>query len=104
MNIRIIDGILTGTLEILYRKIMDPKIRDLIEKSGVTTVGLCSGKFVDMIVASDIAEKAANVIVSEISGLCPQHTICIGIFGDTGSVKSALKSIENNFKSEKINK
>lgn len=96
MHTRIINGVSPGTLEIIYRKITDKKIKDIITQNNVTAVGLCSGEVIDMLVASDIAQKASNVVVSEISGTCPQHFISIGIFGDIASVETAIKAIESS--------
>ena len=56
---------------------------------------LDQGKLVDMIVASDIAEKSAGVWVEELRGSCPQNMIAIAIFGDTSSVESAIEKIKN---------
>lgn len=66
MYIKIINGVSPGTLRIIYGKVMNPKIRELIEQNKVTTVGLCHGEFTDMVAASDIAEKSSNVSVAEI--------------------------------------
>ena len=49
-----------------------------------------------MIVASDIAEKTAGVVVEDIRGSCPQNLILIAIFGDTASVEAAIESIRKN--------
>jgi hypothetical protein len=60
-----------------------------------TAVGLVQGKVVDMIAAMDVAEKAANVRVFDLRGLCPQHITMIGIFGDIADVKASIKAIED---------
>lgn len=60
-----------------------------------TAVGLIQGKLVDMIAAADVAEKAANVRVFDMRGLCPQHITMIGIFGDIADVKAAVQGIED---------
>ena len=41
-------------------------------------VGLVQGKVVDMIAAADVAEKAGNVRVFDLKGICPQHVTMIG--------------------------
>jgi hypothetical protein len=59
-----------------------------------TAVGLIQGKVVDMIAAADVAEKAANVRVFDLKGICPQHITMIGIFGDIADVKASIQAIE----------
>ena len=59
-----------------------------------TAVGLVQGKVVDMIAAADVAEKAANVRVYDLKGICPQHITLIGIFGDIADVKASNQAIE----------
>lgn len=97
MHIKMINAVSPATLAILDRKLSNRTIKKLIQENKITTVGLCSGEFINMMVASDIAEKAADVKVGEIAGLCPQHMTCIGIFGNTASVKIALQEIEKEF-------
>jgi ethanolamine utilization microcompartment shell protein EutS len=96
MNIKFMDKISNGTLRILYRRVTDSNVKKIIEQNEVTTVGICDGNIADIIAASDIAEKSSNVIVSEVSGVCPQHIVCIAIFGNTAAVKTALNSIKND--------
>lgn len=57
-------------------------------------VGLVQGKLIDMLVASDIAEKTAGVIVSDVRGSCPQNVILLAIAGDTAEVIECLDRIE----------
>nr|WP_246517042.1 BMC domain-containing protein [Clostridium aciditolerans] len=64
-------------------------------------IGLVQGKLIDMIYAADIAEKAVGVTVEDIRGLCPQHMVLIGIFGDTASVEAALNEIKLKMKEVK---
>ena len=59
-----------------------------------TAVGLVQGKVVDMIAAADVAEKAGNVRVYDLKGICPQHVTMIGIFGDIGDVEASLAAIK----------
>ena len=47
-----------------------------------------------MLVASDIAEKAAGVTVEDIKGNCPQHMLVLAILGDTSSVEAAIMQIK----------
>jgi len=64
-------------------------------------VGLVQGALADMITAADIAEKAAQVEVEEIRGICPQHVTLIGIFGDIAAVDAALKAVREFFALER---
>lgn len=66
------------------------------------TLGLIQGKLVEMFIATDIAEKAANVNVIEIKGVCPQHFTMIAVLGDVASVNEALNNISREFKERKI--
>lgn len=91
MDYRIIKSPSNGTLEILKSRIGTSSKIDL---KTVDTVGLVQGKLIDMIYASDIAEKAFGVIVREVKGTCPQHMTLIAILGDTASVESALRDIK----------
>lgn len=56
-------------------------------------VGLVQGKLIEMLVASDIAEKTAGVTVSDLRGSCPQNMICLAIAGDTAEVEECLAKI-----------
>lgn len=58
-----------------------------------TAVGLVQGKVVDMIAAADVAEKAGDVRVFDLKGICPQHITMIGIFGDIADVESSIAAI-----------
>jgi len=61
-----------------------------------TAVGLIQGKLIDMIAAADVAEKAGDVRVFDLRGLCPQHITMIGIFGDISDVKASIEAIEQS--------
>jgi len=70
---------------------------DFLESKEFDTVGLIQGKLVEMLAATDIAEKAANVNVVEIKGICPQHFAMIAVLGDTASVNEAVERILKEF-------
>jgi len=59
-----------------------------------TAVGLVQGKVVDMIAAADVAEKAGDVRVFDLKGICPQHITMIGIFGDIADVEASIEAID----------
>ncbi len=91
MDYRIIKSPSAGTLDILMRRMgtgVSPDLRT------ADAVGLVQGKMIEMIVASDVAEKAVGVTVSDVRGSCPQNMILIAIFGDTASVESAIQEIK----------
>ncbi len=60
-------------------------------------VGLVQGALADMITAADVAEKAAQVEVEEIRGICPQHVTLIAIFGTIADVDTAIKAVTEFF-------
>lgn len=94
MDIQIIKSPSKGTLKMLKRRSFH---NDFSKDSMCDAVGLVQGKLSEMFVASDIAEKAADVLVEEIMGVCPQHFTLIAIFGDTASVTVALAAISKRF-------
>lgn len=89
MDCRIIRAPGESTLAILNRR---KGSRGDIEKPGA--VGLVQGKLIEMVCASDIAEKAVGVIVEDIRGTCPQNMIMLAIFGDVSSVTAAIEQIK----------
>lgn len=93
MNIRVINNISDGTLRLILNKIRDRELIEDLAKNKISAVGLFQANVADIIYASDIAEKASSVITCEISGCCPQHMICLGIFGTLADVTSAVNSI-----------
>lgn len=90
----IINGPSRAVLEILKRKSTDEKARELIESGRVEAVGLIQGRLAHIIVAADVAEKAADVLVAEIMGSCQHHTVLIAVFGRTSAVKAALNAVK----------
>lgn len=95
MDFKIIKSPSEGTKDILKRRI-GPNSRTDVDS--VDAIGLVQGKFIDMVYASDIAEKAVGVTVEDIRGNCPQHMLLIGIFGDTSAVESAISEIKLKMK------
>lgn len=95
MDTSIIKSPTAGTIEMLNRRRSLSKPLD--EYGRYDTIGLVQGKLIEMVTAADIAEKAANVFVEEIRGLCPQHFSLLAIFGDTASVEAAIKAVRQRF-------
>ena len=91
MDFYIIKSPSKGTIDILMRrKGSSPKERPPYV---VYLFGLGQGKMIEMVVASDIAEKATGVTVEDIKGSCPQNMILLAIFGDTAAVEEAMEEI-----------
>lgn len=101
MDFRIIKSPSQGVINMIKSRSMG---RNILSDKPYDTIGLVQGKLIDMIVASDIAEKKSNVEVMEIKGLCPQHFAMIGIFGDTSSVIEAIESVKENLEQQKSGK
>lgn len=92
LNIQLITHPSKGVIDMLMSR-MGPAGRKTLEVIDYSAVGLVQGRLVDMIYASDIAEKAANVHTFDLKGSCPQHLTMIGIFGDVAAVKTSLDAI-----------
>lgn len=72
MDIRIIKSPSKGTIDILLRR---KGSNQTVMPECMDAIGLVQGKIIDMIVASDIAEKAVGVTVEDIKGSCPQNMV-----------------------------
>ncbi|GAB4256821.1 BMC domain-containing protein [Thermincola ferriacetica] len=94
MHIQFIKSPSRGALSMLARR--SPGQPDL-EQNPPAAIGLVQGNLAEMVAAADIAEKAAQVKVEEIRGVCPQHFTMIAIYGDTAAVECALKDIAGRF-------
>lgn len=95
MEFRIIKSPSPGALSILLRRRGSGKSE--IDEP-IDAVGLIQGKMIDMVVASDIAEKSVGVVVEDIKGNCPQNMILLAIMGDTASVEAAMAEIKFKLK------
>jgi len=91
-NIQIISHPGPGVFDILMSR-MGAGPKKKIVDANFSAVGLVQGKLVDMMVAADIAEKAADVQVYDLKGSCPQHLTMIGIFGDIAAVNASVDAI-----------
>lgn len=98
MEWKIIKSPAEGTMNILLRRKSSPVSQGIPK---CDAIGLVQGRLIDMIVAVDIAEKAAGVVVEDIRGSCPQNLILIAVFGDTASVEAAIENIRKKFKENK---
>ena len=93
MDFRIIKTPSPGTIDILMHRKGSPASQ---RPENIDAVGLVQGKLIEMVVASDIAEKTVGVTVEDIRGSCPQNMIMLAIFGDTASVEAAIKAIQDD--------
>lgn len=90
MEMRIIKSPSSGTLDILMRRMESGAAKTI---TNADAVGLIQGRMIEMVCASDIAEKAVGVVVKDVRGSCPQNMILLAIFGDTAAVEAALDQI-----------
>lgn len=97
MKIRFIKAPAQGVLSILARRAGE---RSGIMDAKPGAVGLLQGPLADMLVAADVAEKAAQVRVEEIRGICPQHFAMIAVLGEISSVGAALEAVKKHFKAD----
>jgi len=94
MDFKIIKSPSDGVVTMIQNRLPKSSIRvDLKYDS----IGLLQGKLSEMLWAADIAEKAADVTVEEIMGICPQHIAMIAIMGDTFSVETAIGALKAAF-------
>lgn len=93
MKYAVIERPAAGTLAIMRRKASDKRLQELIDTGAVEAIGICQGTVLEILVASDIAEKAAGVTAGEINGTCPNHMTCMVVIGETSAVKEAVESI-----------
>lgn len=106
MRIEIIQSPSKGTMDMIINRIGN---RFNQYEINTDALGLIQGSVVDMICATDIAEKAANIKTFDIRGNCPQNAIMVAIFGDIASVETAVSAIRlylekrKDYVSSKIN-
>lgn len=93
MNFKMITAPDENTLSLLYGK-MRPQVRDKMNDRKVGAVAVIQDRIPEMIYYTDIASKAGDVIVAEITGNCPQTFTTIAIVGEVSSVKTALQAIQ----------
>lgn len=96
-TIKIISHPGPGVIDILLSRMGAGPKKRLVDVS-FSAVALVQGKLVDMVVAADVAEKAAEVEVYDLKGNCPQHLTMIGIFGDIAAVKASAEAIQKTEK------
>ncbi|MGB9804460.1 MAG: BMC domain-containing protein [Desulfofundulus sp.] len=66
--------------------------RPSLDRAGA--IALIQGQLADILLAADLAEKAAAVEVDEVRGSCPQHMTMIAVWGDTAAVQEAVEAVK----------
>lgn len=95
MKKRIINAPVPDTLAMLKRRV-PPDFRKRLDEMSVDAVGLVMLPIPDLYYFADLASKSANVLVSEITGTCPQHVTTLGIFGEIAAVSEAMQVIDDD--------
>lgn len=92
-NSRIIHAPGNDVLDMLLRRMPAP-CRKQIEDIYIDAVGLVQTNIVNVMYLADIAQKAAPVYPVELNGSCPQHIVCLALFGEVSAVETAMHAIE----------
>ena len=87
MKIHIMKTVSEGTRQIIMRRARMEGLDVLFQEHSALAV--LNGN------ASDLAQKASDVEVFEISGNCPQHLTCLAILGSASAVDEAVKRINS---------
>lgn len=94
LRIQFIKSPTDNTVKLLCRR-MDAEVREEAVGKSWGAVGLVQTQLPDLFAMADLADKNANVFVTEIRGICPQHISMIAVFGDTASVEAALDAVKS---------
>jgi len=93
MNARIINAPGPDVMHMLGRRI-PPDMRQKVKDQVFGAVGLVQTTVPDLYFFADIAQKAADVLIVELFGSCPQHVTTLAFFGETSAVRTAMQAIE----------
>jgi microcompartment protein CcmL/EutN len=89
-------------LEIVKQRMRGTKeVKSEWDNCNHSAIGLIHGNPVEIIAAADIAQKAADVSIFELSGTCQFHFAMVALLGDVSSVDTAVMAIRNNLKTKK---
>ena len=83
-----------GVVGLLRTRIREKAITEWMKNNSLESVGLIQGQLSSIIAAMDIAEKAADVKVAEVGGVCPAHVVLIAVMGSAASVAAALDAVK----------
>ena len=102
VTIQLINSPSERVLEIVKQRMRGTKeVKSEWDESNHSAIGLVHGNPVEIIAAADIAQKAADVSVFELSGTCQFHFAMVAFLGDVSSVDTAVRAISNNIKMKK---
>ena len=93
-NRRIINAVGTDVRAMLERRV-PADVRNKLQDRNYDAVGLVQASIVSLFHYADIAGKASSVLVTEITGACPQHIATLAFFGSTAEVSVAMQAIES---------
>lgn len=93
MKIHVMKTVSEGTKQIIIRRARMEGLEMLFRENSALAV--INGNVSDLIYASDLAQKASDVEVFEISGNCPQHMTCLAILGTAAAVDEAVDRINS---------
>ena len=93
MKIHVMKTVSEGTKQIIIRRARMEGLEMLFRDNSALAV--INGNVSDLIYASDLAQKASDVEVFEISGNCPQHMTCLAILGTAAAVDEAVDRINS---------
>lgn len=93
MKIHVMKTVSEGTKQIIMRRARMEGLDILFREH--SALALINGNVSDLIYASDLAQKASDVEVFEISGNCPQHMTCLAILGSASAVDEAVERINS---------
>lgn len=92
IKIRVMKTVSEGTKEIISRRAKGYDVKALFQENAA--LALVHADVCEMIYMSDVAQKASDVYVFEISGTCPSHMSCLGILGAASAVDEAIKRVK----------
>lgn len=92
-NSKIINSPSTEVIKMLKRH-MSIEVKQQLDEYKFNTIALINSTIPNIFYYADVAKKAGNVLVAELTGNCPQHVTTLALFGDVSAVESAIKAIE----------
>lgn len=95
MKTRLIKGPTPDTLAMLQRR-MPAEFRARVGLIRIDAVGLLMLPVPDLYFYADLASKSAQIVVTEITGSCPQHVTTLAIFGELSAVEEAMRVIAHD--------
>lgn len=93
MKVRIINAPTPELVSILRRR-LPPELRKTLDEQRFDALGVVMVSVADLFYFADLAQKRANVMVSEVFGSCPQHITTLAVWGETSAVNMAMEAIE----------